>query len=159
KDNLNALSRRSLKDDKSDFIVDHGTIIVFLGSDQYPDTVLGNGAAGENAIKGLSVYLNTRFWSLNQLKVTVAELRSDKKANWPTGMNDKDDSRRPNNRTALGALYFLTEFESAQEGAGKAGPMGEMTLDDGRVLAEWYLWDGKRPTTISAFAKESGYVA
>lgn len=160
KENLNELSRRgTLKSDKSNFITDHGTIIVFLGSEQYPDTVLGNGAVGENAIKGLSVYLNTRFWSLDEMRVTVAELRSEKKTNWPQGFHDKDDSRRPNNRRVLGARYFLTEFVSNQEGAGKAGPKGEMKLDDGRVLVEWFLWDGKRPTTISAYAKENGYVA
>jgi Histidine kinase-, DNA gyrase B-, and HSP90-like ATPase len=161
KENLNELSRGAkLKEDKTDFITDHGTIIVFLGSDQYPDTVLGNAGGSENAIKGLSVYLNTRFWNLDRhVNVTVAELRSDKKPNWPQGPNDRDDSRRPNNRTALGARYFLTDFVSAQQGAGKAGPNGQMKLDDGRVLAEWFLWDGQRPTTIHAYAKEDGYVA
>ena len=34
-----------------------------------------------------------------------------------------------------------------------------MKLDGGRVVAEWFLWDGKRPTTIHAYAKEGGYVA
>jgi hypothetical protein len=160
KENLNELSRSgTLKSDRTDFIEGHGTIIVFLGSDEYPDTVLGNAAAGENAIKGLSVYLNTRFWSLDSVKVTVAELRSEKKSNWPQGPGDREDARRPNNRTTLGARHFLSDFVSTQEGAGKAGPNGEVKLDEGRVLAEWFLWDGKRPTTIHAYAKEDGYVA
>src|SRR4029450_1897497 len=46
---------------KPDWITDQGTVIVLLGSEKYPDTVLGNPDAGESAIKGLSVYLNTRF--------------------------------------------------------------------------------------------------
>jgi hypothetical protein len=33
----------------------NGTTIVLLGSDEAPDTILGNPKAGENAIKGLSV--------------------------------------------------------------------------------------------------------
>ncbi len=160
---VNGIDWAALKDNLAmvnpDFIDEHGTIVVFLGSDAYPDTVLGNVGAGENAIKGLSVYLNTRFWDLSDVKVTVAELRSEKKANWPQGQDDRDDARRPNNRRAQGARYFLTEFVSTQQGAGKAGPHSEVRLDDGRVHAEWFLWDGERPTTIHAYAKEDGYVA
>jgi hypothetical protein len=40
---------------------EHGTTIVLLGSDNQPDTILYNPEAGENDIKGLSVYLNSRF--------------------------------------------------------------------------------------------------
>jgi hypothetical protein len=42
----------------------NGTSIVLLGSEEARDTILGNPKAGENAIKGLSVYLNSRFWDL-----------------------------------------------------------------------------------------------
>ena len=44
---------------KPDWITDHGTVIVLLGSEEYPDTILGNPQIGEAAIKGLSIYLNT----------------------------------------------------------------------------------------------------
>ena len=71
---------------------------MLLGSDEAPDTVLGNPKAGENDIKGLSVYLNSRFWNLLADRGHVVELRSERKTSWPTGPADRDDARRPNNR-------------------------------------------------------------
>ena len=52
---------------KPKWINEHGTVIVLLGSDKAPDTVLGNPEAAEGDIKGLSVYLNSRFWDLSPL--------------------------------------------------------------------------------------------
>src|SRR5207253_9352063 len=94
---------------RPDWIRDGGTIVVLLGSEEYPDTVLGNPQAGEKDTKGVSDYLNTRFWDLSAVDVRVAELRSDKKSQWPQGPDDKDDSRRPNNRQVKGARFYLTE--------------------------------------------------
>ena len=79
---------------------EHGTVVVLMGSKRQPDTVLGNPDAAESDIKGLSVYLNTRFWDLSRYDVRVAELRSDKKA------NEKDDARRLNNRRILARAIF-----------------------------------------------------
>jgi len=83
----------------------NGTTIVLLGSEEAPDTVLGNPKVGEKDIKGLSVYLNSRFWDLTQAEVTVVELRSERKTSWPTGPDDRDDARRPNNRRIRGAKF------------------------------------------------------
>jgi hypothetical protein len=137
------------------WLVDHGTIIVLLGSEEYPDTVLGNPQAGEKDIKGLSVYTNTRFWDLTQVDVKVVELRSEKKSQWPQSASDKDDSRRPNNRQMFGARYYLTDLKASN---GKLGVAGVLMLDRERVNAEWYLWEGQRPS-IHGYAKEIGYVA
>ena len=137
------------------WLVDHGTIIVLLGSEEYADTVLGNPQAGEKDIKGLSVYINTRFWDLTQLDVKVVELRSEKKSQWPQSASDKDDSRRPNNRQMFGARYYLTDLKASN---GKLGVTGVLMLDGERVNAEWYLWEGQRPS-IHGYAKEIGYVA
>jgi hypothetical protein len=134
---------------------DHGTTIVLLGSKDAPDTVLGNPKAGEKGIKGLSVYLNSRFWNLLLTDVYVVELRSEKKNSWPTGPNDKDDARRPNNRKIAGAKYYLTEV-TAQNG--KLSAKGALPLDDGKVQAHWYLWEGDRPH-IDSYAKRLGYIA
>lgn len=134
---------------------EHGTTIVLCGSEEAGDTVLGNPKAGEKDIKGLSVYLNTRFWDLSHTEVTVAELRSEKKNSWPNGPNDKDDTRRPNNRTILGAKYYLDEIESQK---GKLAAAGTVALDEGRVPAHWYLWEGERPF-IHMYAKRPGYIA
>jgi hypothetical protein len=133
----------------------HGTLIVLLGSEEQPDTVLGNPHAGEAAIRGLSVYLNTRFWDLAGVDVKVVELRSEKKNSWPLGPDDKDDARRPNNRKIMGAKYYLTDIKSPK---GKLSDSGVVALDEERVLAEWYLWEGERPQ-VHSYAKEQGYIA
>ena len=133
----------------------HGTIVVLLGSEEYPDTVLGNPHAGEKDIKGLSVYLNNRFWNLDANEVRVVELRSEKKSQWPQGATDRDDSRRPNNRAIHGALHYLTQV-SAPHGSLRA--TGDASLDDGRVALHWYLWRGERPA-IHSYTKRTGYIA
>jgi len=86
-----------------DWAREHGTIVILLGSEEAPDTVLGNPKAGEKDIKGLSVYINTRFWDLSQTEVAVVELRSERKISWPQGTKDRDDARRPNRRQIMGA--------------------------------------------------------
>jgi hypothetical protein len=84
---------------RPEWVMEHGTIVVLLGSDAYPDTVLGNpNDESERTTKGLSIFLNSRFWDLSAQDVRVAELRSEKKNQWPTSASECDDTRRPNNR-------------------------------------------------------------
>lgn len=138
-----------------EWIREHGTMIVLLGSEEYPDTVLGNSKAEEKDIKGLSVYLNTRFWDLSNVNLTVAELRSEKKNSWPLGPDDKDDTRRANNRRIMGARYYL---EDVRADKGELADSGVLALDDERVIVQWYLWQGERPN-IHMYAKKGGYLA
>lgn len=141
---------------RPEWVTDSGTIIVLLGSDSHPDTILGNPNDGiEGTTKGLSVYLNSRFWDLSGQEVRVVETRSEKKNQWPTSASDQDDSRRPNNRRILGAKYYLSDLKSTD---GKLKASGSVPLDEGRVSAGWYLWEGKRPQ-VHTYAKEGGYVA
>jgi hypothetical protein len=140
---------------RPEWLTDHGTIVVLLGSESHPDTVLGNPQMGEREIKGLSVYLNSRFWDLTSAEVKVVELRSLKKNHWPQGPNDKDNSRRPNNRLILGAQYYLTEVKAQ---AGQLREKGVMFLDEERVEVEWYLWNGDRPH-VDSYARMNGYIA
>jgi hypothetical protein len=137
------------------WVREHGTVVVLLGSDDAPDTVLGNPKAGEGDIKGLSVYLNSRFWDLSTPEVTVVELRSERKTSWPTGPGDRDDARRPNNRQIRGAKYYLTDVPAP---AGQLVATDSILLDQGRVQATWYLWSGDRPA-IHSYAKKPGYIA
>lgn len=137
------------------WLTDHGTVVVLLGSEEYPDTVLGNPHAGEKDTKGLSVYLNSRFWDLSPAEIKVVELRSEKKSQWPQSASDKDDSRRPNNRQIFGAKYYLSDLKAS---AGKLAASDVITLDGERVPAEWYLWEGQRPS-VHSYAKEIGYIA
>ncbi|SRR5579883_69242 len=132
-----------------------GTTIVLLGSEEAPDTVLGNPRAGEKDIKGLSVYLNSRFWDLTQAEVVVVELRSERKTSWPSGPADRDDARRPNNRRIMGARYYLADVTGKD---GKLSAHSVVRLDETRVSAHWYLWEGERPN-IHSYAKKPGYIA
>lgn len=138
-----------------DWVKEHGTVVVLLGSEEHSDTVLGNARADEKDIKGLSVYLNTRFWDLSTVDVTVTELRSEKKTSWPTGPNDRDDARRPNNRRIMGARHYIQDIEGKE---GKLTGHGTLMLDEERVIVDWFLWEGQRPA-IHSYAKKGGYVA
>ncbi len=137
-----------------DWAREHGTCIVLLGSDKHPDTVLGNPEAGESDIKGLATYLNTRFWDLSSLEVKVLELRTNQKTHWPRGPDESDDTRRFNGRNIYGAKHYLTKVE-APKGSLKANDT--LSLQAGRVKAEWYLWTGERPA-IHSYAQKNGYI-
>lgn len=134
---------------------EHGTVVVLRGSEEHPDTVLGDLDNEEDSTKGLSIYLNTRFWDLSDVDVRVVELVSTKKNRWPRNAEDSDSLNR---RRINGARYYLTEVSSTKGNGGKLGDSGLLLLDDDRVEAEWYLWEGERPQ-IHAYAQEGGYVA
>jgi hypothetical protein len=138
-----------------DWIREHGTVVILLGSEEYPDTILGNPRAGERDIKGLSVYLNTRFWDLKSAEIRVLELRSEKKNAWPTGPDDRDDARRPNNRQIFGAKHYLTGVKAT---SGVLAAASTLFVDQERVMVDWYLWEGERPA-IHSYAKKPGYIA
>ncbi len=137
------------------WLKDHGTVVVLLGSEEHPDTVIGNPDAGENDIKGLSVYLNTRFWDLSQVDVKVLELRSEKKSSWPRGPHEEDDGRRYNGRQIYGARHYLVDVAAPK---GKLASNNILPIIDGKVKAEWYLWSGERPA-IHSYARRPGYIA
>ena len=138
---------------KPDWVEEHGTVIVLLGSEAHPDTVLGNPDAGEATLKGLSLYLNTRFWNLRDIDVNVPELKNELKTEWPTGPEDTDKYQQ--RRQAQGAVYYLTEVKAK---AGNLDSSDVLFLDEDRVAAEWYLWKGERPH-IGPYARKGGYIA
>lgn len=140
---------------KPSWIKDHGTIVVLMGSDDHPNTVLGNVEGGESAIKGLSTYLNTRFWDLTKHEVHVLEMRSEHKHHWPRGPHENEDDRRPNRRLIQGAGYYLDRVQTPK---GKLEAKDSLSLNEGRVNAEWYLWSGERPA-IDSYARKNGYIA
>ncbi len=121
----------------------------------YLERTHGNPQAGETDIKGLSVYLNHRFWDLSSADVRVVELRSERRTQWPQGEDDRDDARRPNRRQIMGAKHYLSNISNQN---GKLRETGVALLDGDRVSAEWYLWEGERPA-VHSYAKKSGYIA
>lgn len=141
---------------KPSWIEESGTVIVLLGSEDNPDTVLGNPDAKENQLKGLARYLNTRFWNLSDMQVHVEELSTSKKNRWPTEPSDSESKGSTQRRRIQGARYFLTEVGGNSRGGLTASDV--KYLDDDRVFAEWYLWKGERPN-VNPYAKRGGYVA
>lgn len=135
---------------------EHGTTIVLLGSEESPHTMLGNPRANEAEIKKLSMYLNTRFWEFDGVDITVRELRGPSVTSWPLGPDDDDDNRRLNNRSIRGARYYLDGLPA--KGKGKPHSADSLVLADGKVKAEWYLWEGERPH-VHNYAQRHGYLA
>lgn len=138
-----------------DWVKEHGTVIVLLGSQTNPNTILGNPNAAENDIKGLAQYLNTRFWEAGSADIGVIEVRSNKPNQWPQDENDKDEMRRATRRSIKGARHYLTEKEAKD---GKLLHSDIAYIQNDRVVVEWYLWEGKRPQ-VHDYAKENGYIA
>lgn len=144
---------------RPDWIEDNGTIVVLLGSENHTDTVLGNPDAKEADLKGLSQYLNSRFWDLSRANVVVAELTNQFKSNWP--VQPGDPHRKVNNRQIKGARYHVEVVEKTDKNGKVVGKMkssGELTLDDERVGVSWFLWEGERPG-IHPYAQKKGYIA
>jgi hypothetical protein len=141
---------------RPEWVKDHGTVIVLLGSEAYPDSIQGNpNDKIEQDIKGISKFLNSRFWDLTGFDINVVELRSHKKNLWPTSVSERDDARRPSNRRAYGAKHYLTTLKASE---GKLAANDALFLDEERVTVEWFLWEGKRPQ-VHDYAKEGGYIA
>ena len=131
----------------------HGTVVVLLGNDATQHTMLGNPERAEDQVRGVSMFLNRRFFALEP-RVIVEELRSEKPENWPTGRDDRHPQRRVNPRTIHGSEYFLRYEKSTK---GRLASSGTVPLPDGSKV-HWYLWDGERPD-VHGYAWETEYVA
>jgi hypothetical protein len=146
---------------KPDWIHEHGTVVICLGNAGTEHTFLGENGDGD--IKGLSAYLNKRIWTLPEhLSVSVQELRSQKREDWPRNYAEASSSSRPgggaidrrwNRRKIVGARHFLV---TAAE-KGRLGAHGVVGLKD-ETKIEWYLWKGDRPA-VHSYAHMSGYIA
>jgi hypothetical protein len=149
---------------KPDWITDHGTVIVLLGNTPTTDTIEGDPGRPESDIKGISSFLNRRFWEIpSEVEVFVDELRTAERALWPPsegiahGPTFKDTKdRRTNTREILGARHYV-EYENPRFTQGKLGPHGTVPLGDGTEI-DWYLWDGERPK-VHSYAAIGGYIA
>ncbi len=133
------------------WLTDHGTIVVMLGEPSKPHTILG--MSGEE-IKGVSLYLNSRYADLSGVDVRVAEPRSEKKSRWPK--SPEDPKERINVRRIWGARHYLETDPDFP--AGRLAASGTLPLDGGRVKAHWFLWSGERKS-LHTYAREGGYVA
>ncbi len=148
---------------KPDWIKDHGTVIVLLGPTGKEDTVLGDPDRAEADLKGLASYLNRRFWALPEgVTVTVDELRTTERKDWPRGEDEghatsSGAERRTNMRVVQGARHFV-EYSNVRFHGGKIESKGHLDLRDG-TRVDWYLWDEKERPNIHSYAAMYGYVA
>ena len=148
---------------KPDWIKEHGTVIVLLGNNPTDDTVEGDPSRDEKDIKGVSKYLNRRFWEFeDSVEVYVDELRTNDRVNWPPsekighGPPDPNRDRRTNHRDIRGAKHHI-EWKVARFDKGKLASNDSVELKDGTVI-DWYLWEGERPV-VHTHASKNGYVA
>ena len=148
---------------KPDWIDEHGTVMVLLGNDPIDDTVLGDPSRAEADIKGISSYLNRRYWQIDAgVSVVVDELRTTDRNKWPRsaaeahGPQPKSGvDRRTNPRNIKGAKHYICYPQSTFT-KGKLGPSGTVELDGG-VAVDWYLWEGDRPA-VQSYASIAGSI-
>lgn len=148
---------------RPDWITDHGTVLVLLGNDPEANTVLGDPTRDETDIKGISTYLNRRFWKIPEVELYVDELRTADRTKWPRSEGEAHGvapkvgyDRRTNSRRILGAHHYITyPVESFKKGGLSAE--GEVALND-RTVVQWYLWEGERPA-VQSYAAIGGYIA
>jgi hypothetical protein len=148
---------------KPHWIDKNGTVIVLLGDEPGEDTVLGDPSREESDLKGLSAYLNRRFWALpDGVSVYVDELRNSDRKLWPKSRDEghKIGVGRPEARTQkrriLGASHYVRYPVPGFDG-GRLKDSGTVDLRVG-VRAHWYLWDGERPQ-IHNYASSTGFIA
>lgn len=147
---------------KPDWIDDHGTVLVLLGDTDITDTVLGDpNRAPEADIKGISTYLNRRIWDIpNGSEISVDELRSTERGQWPISEEMAHVSgganRRTNRRKIEGAKFYI-EYTMSSFTKGKLAHSGTVPVGDGTEV-DWYLWDGDRPN-VQSYAAQGGYIA
>lgn len=115
-----------------------GTVLVLMGSDEHPDTVLGDFTKGENSnTRGIQNTLSARYWDLSGLQVRFFDLPSGK-ANWPTSYKEYQQkaSGQGLRRTVFDASYYAN-FKWHK---GDSLKKGYFYIEQGKVLVEWFLW-------------------
>ena len=144
-----------------DWVGQSGTAIILLGNQPTQDTVLGDPNRKEQETKGISSYLNRRFWQFGEeVEVFHEELRSKNwprtaaEAHGPQPLNGPD--RRVNRRKIWGARHFI-HYPKQRELKGKLAHQGSVRLQDGTEV-DWFLWSGDRPS-VHMYAAKSGYLA
>jgi hypothetical protein len=145
---------------KPDWIEDHGTIITLLGNSKTDDTLFGDEGKGEEGTKKISMYLNNRFWKLDDVDIYVHELRHIEKVKWPVNEYLATNTlpnvdNRINKREIKGAHHFIEYTKPVIDG--KFSSNGIVNLSDGTKVC-WFLWDGNRPE-IHQYVSKKGFIA
>lgn len=131
---------------KPDWITDHGTIVVLMGSNKNQNTIFGE--SGKDSSHTLTKYLNDRFWDLSTLDIKVEEVDTTNLAKIER-MSDAMHYRKIH-----GAKHFITNDKTDGE---KIKQLGTSSILSGKVRVNWYL--KVRDRDIRWHARESGYIA
>ena len=135
----------------------HGTVLVLLGNQPDANTMKGDPSREEADTKGLSVYLNNRFWEIPEAtKVYVDEIRSWDAENAPRTSDDwlaSSGNRRRNRRQIRGAGHYVTDYDHE---TARLIAKGTVQVDESTEV-DWYLWRDRPP--IHAWAPENGFIA
>ena len=124
---------------KPDWLTDHGTIILLRGSEQQPDTMLGNPDKNEAPSKALISYLNNRFWDLTGLDVRVTRLSGVNREEWIKSR--ENGGLRQFQIQARGARYQIEHGapRHPESDTQDAYQSGSVMLDSGQVEVMWFL--------------------
>lgn len=137
-----------------------GTIFVLFGSDEQPDSILGDPTRPEATLKGLAQYMNTRVWSFNGTEVSVEEFTTDDRELWPKSyaeakqsVTDDELKRRWQERRFLrGARYF-----AEAEGTRATVTIEEKPMEDASVIRSYLR--SEKPTGGEGYSPPVSYVA
>lgn len=145
---------------KPEWIDVHGTVLILLGNEMTDDTILGDPDRAEQDIKGISSYLNRRLWVIPEhVQITVDELRTKDRLQWPDSERFAHSAEAPDRRTSVrtirGAKHFIQYLDTFR--AGGLAASGTRRLSDDTEI-DWYLWDGPRPQ-VGSYAALGGYIA
>jgi hypothetical protein len=130
-----------------------GTVILCVGSEEYPDTILGDPNKQEGTTKGVNQYLNTRLASTDMTITAEAVIHTDRRK-WPKSeaeaITSGPDRNLQKGRNAYGIRHYLND----RAGAKSESPM---ELPDGSTI-EWWL-ASKLPTGGEGDTPPTSFVA
>ena len=102
--------------------------------------------------------MNMRFWSLDDIDVTVDVVMSSEKRRWPEAGAAKSGGGRAASWTTLRpvGMYKATIDRDTEKSVLPKDGHGTVVLTDGLVEADWYLCEGE--PLPSARAQNTGFV-
>ena len=146
-----------------DWVRDHGTCVILLGDDESMNT-FAEAEPGNNTLRTVAKYLNTRFFEI-PIEVRVVEFNFPDRDKWPKSESDfaapipgKDHTSKGTTRICRGAKYYITEAIPQSPKVGNLKASGTVTVENGRLDIHWFLWSGDR-VQCGQYAPETGFIA
>jgi hypothetical protein len=136
----------------------HGTVIVLLGNAPKQDTITGDpGRPSEANVDAIVRYMNTRFWDLTTIDVTVDVVMTAEKSRWPDADAKKGGGGRAATWATLRPLGLHKMTGDRETEKSKLVSQGTVVVGGGGVSVDWYLRAGE--PLPSTRAQSKGFVA